>query len=398
MTAVEVHGEVVDGFEPVVDAFAVNLLERGEVGAAYCAYLDGEPVVDIWGGVADRDTATPWSQDTIVIVYSCTKGVTAVAANQLIERGLLDPDAPVATYWPEFAAAGKGEIPVRWVLSHRAGLAAIDAELTMEDVAAWDPVIDAIAAQTPNWEPGTKHGYHARTYGWMVGELIRRVSGLMPGEYVAREISTPLGLDFTIGLPASEDARVAPILPAPQADPEVARLIEQVLSDRSTLLGRVMGGPSDLFRYDDRWNSRLLRGAQMPSSNGHSDARSLARMYAACMGEVDGVRLLSDGSLASATEIQSSGKDCVIGQPLSFGLGFALPPTLGPSAGRAAFGHSGAGGAIAFCDPDRGLACSYVMNQMQLSMSELDARGEGLIAATYAALGVASSRGPLARE
>jgi CubicO group peptidase (beta-lactamase class C family) len=261
---------------------------------------------------------------------------------------------------------------------------------TLDDIAAWEPVIDAIAAQEPNWEPGTTHGYHARTYGWMVGELIRRVTGLMPGEYVAREISAPLGLDLTIGLPASQDARVAPILPAPQADPEVARLVEQVLSDRSTLLGRVMGGPSDLFRYDDRWNSRLLRGAQMPSSNGHSDARSLARMYAACMGEVDGVRLLSDTAVARATEVQSRGKDCVIGQPLSFGLGFALPPTLGPSAGPAGFGHSGAGGSIAFCDPDHGLACSYVMNQMQLSMSELDARGEGLIAATYAALAARS--------
>jgi CubicO group peptidase (beta-lactamase class C family) len=390
VTSVEVRGEVVAGFEAVAEAFVANFAERGDVGAAYCAYVDGEPVVDIWGGLADRGAGTPWAHDTIVIVYSCTKGVTAVAANQLIERGLLDPDAPVASYWPEFAAAGKGEIPVRWVLSHRAGLAAIDADLTLDDIAAWDPVIDAIAAQEPNWEPGTAHGYHARTYGWMVGELIRRVTGRMPGEYVAREIATPLGLDVTIGLPASEDARVAPILPAPVADPEVARLMEQVLSDRSTLLGRVMGGPSDLFRYDDRWNGRLLRGAQMPSSNGHSDARSLARMYAACMGEVDGVRLLSDDAVARATEVQSRGKDCVIGQPLSFGLGFALPPTLGPSAGPAAFGHSGAGGSIACCDPDRGLACSYVMNQMQLSMSEIDARGEGLIAATYAALGTSS--------
>jgi len=219
-----------------------------------------------------------------------------------------------------------------------------------------------------------------------VGELIRRVTGLTPGDYIKREIATPLGLDLYLGVPESEDARVARIYPAVWDDPEIARLADQVLGDSSTLLGRVMGGPSNLFRYDDMWNTRLMRGAQMPSSNGHSDARSLARMYAACIGNVDGVRLLSDEAVTRATEVQSRGKDCVIGQPLTFGLGFALPPTLGPSAGPAAFGHSGAGGSIAFCDPDRGVALSYVMNQMQLSMSEIDARGESLIAATYAAL------------
>jgi CubicO group peptidase (beta-lactamase class C family) len=386
VNAVEVHGEIAPGFESVGEAFAANFVERGEVGAAYCVYRDGRPVMDIWAGLADRGAGRPWVRDTIVIVYSCTKGVTAVAANQLIERGALDPDAPVAEYWPEFAVEGKGKIPVRWVLSHRAGLAAIDGDLTLDDVAAWDPVIDAIAAQVPNWEPGTQHGYHARTYGWIVGELIRRVTGLTPGDYIKREIATPLGLDLYLGVPESEDARVARIYPAVWDDPEIARLADQVLGDSSTLLGRVMGGPSNLFRYDDMWNTRLMRGAQMPSSNGHSDARSLARMYAACIGNVDGVRLLSDEAVTRATEVQSRGKDCVIGQPLTFGLGFALPPTLGPSAGPAAFGHSGAGGSIAFCDPDRGVALSYVMNQMQLSMSEIDARGESLIAATYAAL------------
>ncbi len=243
-----------------------------------------------------------------------------------------------------------------------------------------------IAAQEPNWEPGTKHGYHARTYGWIVGELIRRITGKMPGAYIAEEIVAPLGLDFFLGLPASEDARVAPIIPAVSDDPELAALAEQALSDPSTLLGRVMGGPSDLFRYDDMWNTRRLRGAQMPSSNGHSDARSLARMYAACIGEVDGVRLLAPGTVARATEVLAAGTDCVVGQPLSFGLGFALQPTLGPTAGPKAFGHSGAGGSTAFCDPERGLAFAYVMNQMKFSMSELDVRGQRLIEATYAAL------------
>ena len=387
MSGVELQGTVAPGFERVADAFLANFAQHGDVGAACCLHLDGEPVVDVWGGLADQATGRPWARDTIVIVFSCTKGVTAVAANQLIERGDLDPDAPIAWYWPEFAANGKSDIPVRWVLSHRAGLAAVDApDLTLDDVAAWDPVVEAIAAQEPNWEPGTKHGYHARSYGWITGELIRRVTGLMPGEYVAAEIVAPLGLDFFVGVPESEDARVATLYPARFDDPEIEKLAEQVLRDTSTLLGRVMGGPAQLFGYDDMWNTRRMRGAQMPSSNGHGDARSLSRMYAACLDEVDGVRLLSADAVARASEVQSSGKDCVIGQPLAFGLGFGLSPTFGPSADPRAFGHSGAGGSVAFADPERNLSFAYVMNQMQLSMSEQDQRAQSLVAACYEAV------------
>ena len=384
---VTLEGKVQAGFEPVADAFLANFAEHDEVGAACSMYIDGEPVVDIWGGMADVDEGRAWAQDTIVIVFSCTKGVTAVAANQLIEEGRLDPDAPVAEYWPEFAAAGKSTIPVAWVLSHRAGLAAIDAtDLTLDDIAAWDPVIDAIAAQEPNWEPGTKHGYHARTYGWMTGELIRRVTGLMPGEYVAEHIAGPLSIDFLIGVPAAEDHRVATLYPPHYDDPAVERLADEILRDTSTMLGRVMSGPAGLFRYDDMWNTRRMRGAQMPSSNGHGDARALARMYAACLGEIDGVRLLALETVAAATEVRSSGTDCVIGQPLTFGLGFALAPTFGPYAGARAFGHSGAGGSTAFADPECDLGFAYVMNHMQLSVSEGDPRGQALVAATYASL------------
>jgi len=385
--APELQGTVTASFERVGDAFLANFTEHDEIGAACCVYRDGERVVDVWAGDADRAASRPWTRDTIVIVFSCTKGVTAVAANQLIEQGRLDPDAPVAEYWPEFSAAGKAEIPVAWVLSHRAGLAAIDApDLTLDDVAAWDPVIDAIAAQEPNWEPGTKHGYHTRTYGWITGELIRRVTGAMPGEYVAEHIAGPLGLDFLIGVPEVMDHRVATLYPARYDDPEVERLVDEVLHDTSTLLGRVMGGPAGLFRYDDMWNTRRMRGAQMPSSNGHGDARALARMYAACLGEIDGVRLLAPETLAAATEVRSSGIDCVIGQPLTFGLGFALPPTFGAHAGPAVFGHSGAGGSTAFADPERGLGFAYVMNQMKLSASDGDPRSHELIKAAYACL------------
>jgi CubicO group peptidase (beta-lactamase class C family) len=380
---VDVRGDVEEGFGAVADAFARNFTDHSDVGAACCVYRDGAPVVDIWGGLADRDTRREWARDTIVITFSSTKGATAVCANRLIQEGRLDPEAPVAQYWPEFAANGKAEITVGMVLSHRAGLAAVDGDFTVDDIVAWDPIVEALAGQAPMWEPDSAHGYHSRTYGWLVGEIIRRITGLSPGAYFAKEVAEPLGLDFYIGLPEELEPRVATLYPAIQ-DPETEELVERVLSDPSTMLGRVMGGPAGL-RYDDRWNTRPLRAAEMPSSNGHGDARSLARMYAACMGEVDGVRLLTDETVARATEVRSHGKDLVIGQPLSIGLGFMLAATFPPGVGPRSFGHAGAGGSLAFCDPDRGLAFAYVMNQMQLTMSELDPRAQGIVAALLAA-------------
>jgi CubicO group peptidase (beta-lactamase class C family) len=371
-------------FERVAEAFSENFKSHGDVGAACTVLIDGRPVVDLWGGFAEKDT-TRWARDTIVIAYSCTKGATAVCANKLIEEGRLDPAAPIAEYWPEFAANGKGSIIVEWALSHRAGLAAVDGDLTLDDVAAWDPVVAAIAAQAPNWEPGSKHGYHTRSYGWIVGEIIRRVTGLSPGRYFAQEVAAPLGLDFCIGLPEELEPRVARMYPE-ELEPDAQAFMDAVLSDQSTFMGRVMSGPSGLFRYDDMWNTRRLRGAEMPSSNGHGDARSLARMYAACIGEVDGVRLLSDETVRRATRVLSDGPDCVIGQPLTIGLGFMLAPTFPPGPGPRSFGHAGAGGSLAFADPDRGLTFAYVMNQMKLSVAEQDPRAQRLVAATYESL------------
>lgn len=382
----EVRGTVAPGFEPVADAFANNFAEHGEVGAACTFYLDGVPVVDIWGGLAEIEPARPWAQDTIVIAYSCTKGATAVCANKLIQEGRLDPGAPVADYWPEFAANGKAHIPVSWALSHRAGLAEVQGDFTLDDVAAWDPIVEGIAAQAPVWEPGTKHGYHTRAYGWIVGEIIRRITGVSPGTYFAQEVATPLGLDFYIGVSEALDARVARMYPAVH-DAETQALVDSVLGDQSTLMGRVMSGPSGLFAYNDMWNTRRMRAAELPSSNGHGDARSLARMYAACIGEVDGVRLLSEETVERATEVLSDGPDCVIGQPLTIGLGFMLAPTFPAGVGPRTFGHSGAGGSSAFADPDRGLGFAYVMNQMKMSMTNLDPRADALVAATYKALG-----------
>jgi CubicO group peptidase (beta-lactamase class C family) len=361
----------------VRDAFVENFTTRAEVGAAVCVYRGGVPVVDLWGGVADPSTGRPWVNDTIVLVYSMTKGVSAVCANLLIERGLLDPDAPVAKYWPEFAANGKADIPVRWVLSHQAGLAVIDADVTLTEALSWTPVVDALAAQSPNWEPGTAHGYHLRSFGWLVGEIVRRIDGRTIGQLFAQEVAAPLGLDFWIGLPEGEEPRVAQLVPPPAAFAELIRGLPDDL-----LLGRATTGPSGLFMYDEMWNRRELRAGELPSSNGVGDARSVARLYASLLGDVDGVRTLQAATVAAAALCQVRGADRVILVDTAFGMGFMLPPALPTAVGARAFGHGGAGGSVSFADPDADLAFAYVMNDLRFEM-EGDPRGETLAAAAY---------------
>lgn len=384
-----VHGGADEGWGAVADAFVRNFRDHGDVGAACAVYVDGAAVVDLWGGLADRDAGRPWHDDTLCITFSTTKGVTAVVCNRLIEQGRLDPDAAVAQYWPEFAANGKASITVADVLSHRAGLADCAGTFTLDEVMAVQPVVDALAGQAPSWEPGTAHGYHARTYGWLTGEIVRRVTGVSLGTWFRAELADPLGLDFHIGLPEALEPRVARLYP-PVTDPEVQALLDAFLADPSTLMGRVMSGPSGLFRYDDMWNTRALHATEMPSSNGIGDARSLARLYAACVGDVEThagpFRALSDATVERASVLRSEGTDCVLGIPMAFGLGFAGPATLPAAAGARAFGHSGAGGSTAFGDPDARIGFGYVMNQMQLDATG-DARAESLAAAAYEALG-----------
>ena len=380
-----IAGHVAPGFERVRDAFERNFALHDEVGGSCSVYLEGEPVVDLWGGFADRDEARPWERDTLALVFSSTKGVTAVCVHRLVERGELDLDAPVAFYWPEFAARGKGDIPVRWILTHQAGLAAVEGDLTLEEVYAWQPVCAAIAAQEPNWTPGTTHGYHARSYGWILGELVRRITGESLGRFFAREVATPLRLDFHIGLESEHEDRVATLYPAPEpVDPQALALREQIMGP-DTLLGRVLEGPSQLFSYGPMWNTRALREAEMPSSNGIGSARDLARLYGALVGEVDGVRLLSPQSVEEVTRVQVEGPDAVIMMPTRFGLGFMLPPTLGLACPPHSFGHPGAGGSLGFADPERRLGFGYVMNQMQLGLTG-DARATSLVEAVYASL------------
>jgi len=380
-----VEGFTAPGFERVRDAFRANFERHGDVGAACCAYLHGRPVVDLHGGLADPETRRPWDDDTLAVVFSTTKGATAIAAHLLVERGRLDLDRPVADYWPEFAANGKGAIPVRWLLCHKAGLAAVDGNLTLDEVLAWEPVVRALAAQAPNWEPGTAHGYHARSYGWLIGEVIGRVTGKSAGRFFAEEIAAPLGIDFWIGLPEREEPRVARMLPAPPPDAPGATDLLAVFERQDMLLGRVMTGPSNLFRYDDMWNRRDLHAAEMPSSNGIASARAIARLYAATIGEVDGVRLLAADTVERACAPEADGSDRVLIMPTRFGTGFMLPPALSRAAGPRAFGHPGAGGSLGLADPERGLAFGYVMNQMQFGLTG-DPRSETLLRAVYDAI------------
>lgn len=382
----QINGRCDPRFAPVREAFEQNFSQREEVGAACCVYFEGQPVVDIWAGVADPVSGRAWEENSAVVVFSATKGATALVAALLAERGELDIDAPIARYWPEFAANGKAHIPLRWVLSHRAGLAAVDGKLTLEQVLEWEPVVAAIAAQPPGWEPGSAHGYHARSYGWIIGEVVRRITGRTIGQFFAEEVAAPLGLEFWIGLPAAEEPRVATLIPPqPPADPAVRGLIDKLMGP-DTLFGRVMTGPSNLFHYDEMWNRRALHAAEMPSSNGIATARALARMYAALIGEVDGVRLLRPETVQRACELQSRGPDKVLLIETTFGLGFMLPPSLSPSAGPTCFGHPGAGGSLGLADREAGFALGYAMNRMDLGFTG-DQRAHGLVAAVYASLG-----------
>lgn len=377
----EVHGWTDPRFARVREAFAANFERHGDVGAACAIYRNGRPVVDLWGGTADPASGRSWGEDTLQIVFSATKGVTAICIHLLAERGALDLDAPIAAYWPEFAASGKERISVRSALCHKAGLAAVEGDLTLEQVLAWDPVVAAIAAQAPNWEPGTAHGYHARSYGWILGELIRRVTGRSAGTFLREEVARPLGLDFWIGLPPAELARTARLVPAPAG---TLSLVELLGAD--SLTARVFSGPSNLFAYDEMWNRPELLAAEMPSTNGVGDARSLARLYAAVVGEIDGVRILAPETVERATEVQAEGPDKVILLPARYGLGFMLPPMLVPGAGQRSFGHPGAGGSLGFADPEAGLAFAYVMNRMRFDMQG-DPRAASLVRAAYESLG-----------
>jgi CubicO group peptidase (beta-lactamase class C family) len=371
-------------FGAVRDEFGRNFADRGECGAAVCVSVDGAVVADLWGGWADSGHRVPWSADTLVNVFSVGKGLLAVCAARLAGRGLLDPDALVTRYWPEFGAAGKDGITVRQVLSHQAGLPALRAHLPAGSGLDWQLMTSLLAAEEPWWRPGSGHGYHVNTFGYLAGELVRRVSGLSAGQYLRRELAGPLGADVHIGLAAADHVRVAEFrwpLPAfegtaGQSDPVPGQKMSQ----------NAYFNPPD-FSGLGVVNTAAWRSAQVPSANAHATAAGIARIYAALAdgGVLAGVRVVSGAALAAATQEQVYGEDLVLGRPSRFGLGFQLTHAerqLGN--GPRCFGHFGAGGAVGFCDPDARLAFGYVTSQMGPRWR--NPRNKALIDASYARL------------
>lgn len=382
MTTIE--GGAEPGYGGVWEAFATNFSDHGEVGAAFSLYVDGEKVVDVWGGTADVEEGRRWREDTIGLVFSVTKGATAACAHLLAERGQLDLDAPVATYWPEFAMAGKEAITVRQVLCHKAGLPALDRRIGTAEALGWEPVIRAIEVQEPMWTPGSAHGYHALTFGWLVGEIVRRITGRSLGRFFRKEIAEPLGLDLWIGLPKELQERCARLVTFGRpSDPQQAAAYDMFFGP-TTLTGRALtlGGAFE----GDVWNEPRVRAAEIPAANGVADARSVARLYASLIGEVDGVRTLSRDQMELARAPQTTGPDRVLYAETTFGLGFMTTGPFSPYGGPHAFGHSGAGGALGFADPDNGFGFGYVMNQMKGNLAG-DPRTIGLTRAVYEAIG-----------
>lgn len=383
-----VDGHVEPGFEGVRDAFAANLTSGRDVGAGCCVHVHGRKVVDLWGGSFDRAGTRPYGAGTLQLVFSTTKGVTAVLMALLVQRGLVDPEAPVAQYWPEFAAEGKGAITIGQLMSHQAGLPTIDGKMALAEVLAWEPIAGALAAQRPLWEPGTKHGYHALTYGWLAGEVIRRVTGKSVGECVQAELAGPLGLELWIGLPPALEDRVSPVIPAPPPDPEVAAAMAAMLGpDPLVTRALSLNGAFEAAgeEFGSTFNRPDVHAAQVPAANGITNARSLSRLYAALIGDVDGVRLLTDDTVERVRALRVQGPDACIMIETAFGLGFMLHGSMNPYAGPGSFGHPGAGGSVAFAQPERGLAFGYVMNRMDNNLAG-DVRVSTLVDATLAAL------------
>ena len=384
-----VSGLVAPGFEPVRAAFDANFTRRGEVGAAVHVLIDGEPVVDLWGGAADAAGTRPWEADTLVNVWSTTKGWLALAMHMLAERGLLDFEAPVARYWPEFARHGKDRVLVRHILTHTAGLPGPSLKVPDEAVYDWQVMTRSLEQSELFWKPGTRCGYHAATFGWLNGEVLRRITGLSVGQFLYDQISVSLGADAFIGVPASQEGRTADTLPP---DP-VERLIFNAWTGLPGRLARqAFHNP---HRPLQAVNTHRWREAQIPSSNGHCSARGLARLYTplALGGEAFGVRLLAEKSVERLAREQIHVKDVITTAWVRRTLGFMLPDTeLGDPRPLTAFGHPGMGGSLGFADPLARLAVGYVRNKMLFGSAVKNY--SDLCRAVYACLDPGAMPGP----
>lgn len=351
----EIHGFTAPGFDGVRAAFAANFDNGSDVGACFAATLNGEPIIDIWAGAAD-EAGRPWAEDTIINVYSTTKTMTALTALLLADRGELKFEARVAHYWPEFAAAGKADVTVAQLMSHSAGLSGFRETVHPHDIYDWEKTTALLAAQAPFWQPGTAPGYHALTQGFLVGEVVRRITGKSLGTVFAEELAEPLGADFHIGLPAGEDHRVADLIPPPEG----GKLTDFSPSEYT----RNMATNPPIDPLETR--TRAWRAAEIPAANGHGNARSVAlvQTLVANGGVAGGKRLLSEAGVRRALELQIEGDDLVLGMPVRYGMGYGLPGPMRPLPNPNTVFWGGYGGSLVICDMDARLCMSYVMNKM----------------------------------
>lgn len=387
-------GNCKPGFEKIAESFIHNFNQEGEVGASVCVRVAGEVVVDLWGGMASPKTESLWERDSLSVVYSCTKAATALCAHLLIDRGLLNPNELVSHYWPEFAVNGKENVTVLMMLNHSAGVPALREPLKAGAYYDWDYMVKQLEQEAPFWEPGTRNGYHMVTYGWTVGELVRRVSGKSLGSFFQSEIAGPLGIDFWIGLPDEMEARVAPMLNyKPNARAPKSDFLKALLRDKSSISHLAFhnsGGHSA--------NTREAHAAEIGAAGGITNARSLSGMYVplAAQGIFNGKQFLKPETVLRMGEVSTATqRDATLLVPTRFTPGFmksidnrAGTPGNTDSVllGRQAFGHVGAGGSIGFADPECELAFAYTMNQMGLGVF-LNQRGQALVDATYLSLG-----------
>ncbi|HEV3129332.1 MAG TPA: serine hydrolase domain-containing protein [Solirubrobacteraceae bacterium] len=374
----EVKGRYEERFAPVAEAFAQNLNSGADIGASVAVVHEGQFVVDIWGGDADPEQGAAWEEDTIVNVWSSTKTMAALCALILADRGELDLDAPVSTYWPAFSQAGKEAVEVRHLLSHTAGLAGWQERLDPRDLADWERCTGMLAAQAPWWEPGTASGYHALTQGYLIGEVVRRITGVSLGRFFAETVAKPLGADFHIGLAADDDQRVSPL-----HAPEPGNLREAGIPELGirTFSNPVVGAPTAMEEW---W-----RRAEIPAANGHGNARSVAAIQSVVSngGEARGIRLLSEATISRIFEEQSNGPDLVLGVPLRFGMGYGLASETMPM-GPHSFSWGGYGGSLVFNDLDARITVTYVMNRMEPGLLG-DRRGASMVVGSIAALAAA---------
>lgn len=400
--AVPVQGHCDEAFAEVGEEFRRNFAERGELGASVAVTVGGETVVDLWGGFKDSERSRPWEEDTVCLVMSCTKGAAALCAHMLAAEGALDFDSPVSRYWPEFAQGGKEGVLVRHVLSHQAGLPAVRTPLKPGAFYDWDYMAQVLASEEPFWRPGSKHGYHGMTWGFLVGEIVRRASGVSIGEYFRTHVAEPLGIDFAIGLPDSEHGRVSHLNPAAEPAPgdPLPRFLLLALTEPTSVQGLMMGNTGGYFMPEE-WDQPHALRAELPSTGGVANGRALAGMYRAVVHDrrVGEVRFGPE-DLARMGAVQSAATDDdVLFAPgrwtLGFNKGAVTPEGVVPPArivlSEEAFGHPGHGGSIGFADPGCDMSFGYAMNQMDPDLG-ISPTGQSLVDAVYRALGYSTAR------